>query len=333
MFKKWISVIIPAYNAEKTISKTLDSFEKQDFSRDFFEVIIIDDWSRDKTKSIIENYIKRWIIKLSYFYTKNSWAWSARNIGINTSKFEILAFTDADCIADNDWLKIIYKSIEQEKNIFICWEVYTDDMVIFPWKNAPVKQLWITANLAINRTYLYPKYDFWNIFKWMLWDDTNFVLSMKKIWINMIYVKELKIFHPVNILTFRRLMLRTRWRQNEVLLYKEHWKEVLSSFNYVFRPLIFWRISLLSFFSVLLTLLFTYIIFIYWFLKLLYLMIFLFLIFIIYFYKYLIVYNPDKNKKVSYKDRTKTFFYLCFILPIFIYYRIIWSMKFKFFML
>ncbi len=333
VFKKWISVIIPAYNAEKTISKTLDSFENQDFSKELFEVIVIDDWSTDKTKYIIENYIKRWNFSLLYYYIKNAWAWTARNLWIEKSKYEIFAFTDADCIPDNNWLSTIYKYIEKEKNIFIGWEVYTDNNVIFPWKNAPVNQIWITASMAINRSFIFPKYDFWLIFKWMLWDDTNFVLSMKKIWINMIFIKDLKIFHPVNILTFHRLMLRTRWRQNEVLLYKQHWKEVLSSFNYIFRPLIFWRLSLFFVLFIFSLILLTYILLTYWFIKLLYILIVIFILFELYLYKFLVVYTPDKKLKVSYKDRTKTFFYLIFILPLYIYYRIKWSIKFRYLMI
>ena len=55
--KPIISVLIPAYNAEKTIEKTLDSLLHQSIQE--FEVVIVDDGSSDETQHILEIYKKK----------------------------------------------------------------------------------------------------------------------------------------------------------------------------------------------------------------------------------------------------------------------------------
>lgn len=89
------SVIIPAYNAEKTIVSTLDTITKQNFFD--VEVIVVNDGSTDSTKTIIETYIaehKKLNIKL--FNQENSGVSIARIIGINNSTGDYICFLDAD---------------------------------------------------------------------------------------------------------------------------------------------------------------------------------------------------------------------------------------------
>ncbi len=91
------SVIIPAFNAEKTIGKCLESMEKQSFSN--FEIIIVDDGSMDRTGKIAKKFSKARIVK-----QENAGPAVARNRGAKESKGEIIVFTDSDCIAEKNWL-------------------------------------------------------------------------------------------------------------------------------------------------------------------------------------------------------------------------------------
>ncbi len=332
MYKDGISVVISSYNALKTLGKCLDAFESQDFDHAKFEVIIVDDGSTDTSKALIETYISDQKISLLYLFQKNQGCGIARNTGIQQAQFEILAFTDADCIPDNSWLSTIYQSIRKENKMFIGGCTYTDDSVIFPWKNAPVNQIGITANMAINRRNI-SNISFWSGFLGMIWDDTNFVMELYNQGIIQEYIPEMKVFHPVNILTFERLLIRTKGRQNEVLLYKKHGKKVLSSFHPFFQPRIFWRISL-SFVVLLCSLICAiYILVFFWSLVLLSIFIWLYFIFHLYFYKFFVVYLPFENTKITHKERCKTFFYSICVLPLYTYYRIKGSIKFRFFMI
>ncbi len=89
-----VSVIIPAYNAEKYIAETLDSVVNQTYSD--FEVIIVDDGSKDGTVSIIKQYQGKYPEKIRLIQKENGGPASARNVGIKVATGEYIAFIDAD---------------------------------------------------------------------------------------------------------------------------------------------------------------------------------------------------------------------------------------------
>ena len=85
------SVIIPAYNAEHTISETIASVQKQTFSD--FELLIIDDGSTDRTLKLVQASTDERIKIFSY---KNAGVSVARNRGIAHANGEFISFVDAD---------------------------------------------------------------------------------------------------------------------------------------------------------------------------------------------------------------------------------------------
>jgi len=104
-----VSVIIPAYNEESTIESCLKSLLNQTIEKDTYELIVVDDGSTDSTPEII----KRYPVKL--FRQENSGPATARNLGAKNSSGEIILFTDADCIADPNWIEeMISPFIDEE---------------------------------------------------------------------------------------------------------------------------------------------------------------------------------------------------------------------------
>jgi len=103
-----ISVVIPAYNAEKTIGKTLNATLSQNFPKNRYEIIVVDDGSDDDTRQIIKKFRRVRLLK-----QKHKGPAVARNLGVKYAKGEIVLFTDADCIPDKNWIK---KIIEPFKN-------------------------------------------------------------------------------------------------------------------------------------------------------------------------------------------------------------------------
>jgi beta-1,4-mannosyltransferase len=95
-----VSIIIPVFNAEKTLRLCLDSILELDYPNDKLEVIIIDNISNDNSKNIIQEY------PFIYDSEENKTSYAARNKGIKIATGRILAFTDADCIVDKNWIKI-----------------------------------------------------------------------------------------------------------------------------------------------------------------------------------------------------------------------------------
>ena len=85
-----ISVIIPAYNAEKYLSEALDSLLVQEYPD--LEVLLVDDGSTDRTREIAETHP----IRCTYFYQTNQGVSHARNNAIRKARGRFLAFLDAD---------------------------------------------------------------------------------------------------------------------------------------------------------------------------------------------------------------------------------------------
>lgn len=92
-----VSIIIPAYNAERFIRETLDSVVNQTWPE--IEVFVVDDGSRDKTVEIARTYESE---KLQVFTQKNQGACVARNKGLSMSKGKYLQFLDADDVISLD---------------------------------------------------------------------------------------------------------------------------------------------------------------------------------------------------------------------------------------
>ena len=100
------------YNAGSTIIQTLEGLEKQSYQN--FEVILVDDGSKDDTISRINKFKKKSDLHLSVSYQENAGPAKARNNGAYTAKGEILIFTDADCIPPKNWIEEMIKPIGGE---------------------------------------------------------------------------------------------------------------------------------------------------------------------------------------------------------------------------
>lgn len=90
-YQPQVSIIIPAYNAEKYIKRSLKSLLNQTYNK--IEIIVIDDGSTDGTATLIEAFRDPRII---YRYQNNSGQGAARNHGIRLSKGEYITFLDTD---------------------------------------------------------------------------------------------------------------------------------------------------------------------------------------------------------------------------------------------
>tara|TARA_B100000767_G_scaffold128081_1_gene121940 strand:+ start:3699 stop:4544 length:846 start_codon:yes stop_codon:yes gene_type:complete len=100
---KKISIYIPVYNGEKTISAAIESITKQ--SKKFDEIIIVNDCSTDQTLEILKTFQNIKIINNS----KNEGLAKSRNIAIANCNSEIVANIDADIVLDKFWLENILK--------------------------------------------------------------------------------------------------------------------------------------------------------------------------------------------------------------------------------
>jgi len=116
-----ITVGIIARNEEKNISETLKCILNQSMDSSEYEVMVIDGNSDDKTREIAEKLLKSSSISYKVLNEKDFGFYGhcfARNLVIDNSAESVkyIAFTDADCLVDKDWLKTLYNAIEQTNN-------------------------------------------------------------------------------------------------------------------------------------------------------------------------------------------------------------------------
>lgn len=92
-----VSVVVATYNGARTLNACLDSLQRLNYPD--YEVIVIDDGSTDATPEIAGKFPS-----VRYIRQENRGLSAARNAGIAAAAGEIIAFTDDDCRADEDWL-------------------------------------------------------------------------------------------------------------------------------------------------------------------------------------------------------------------------------------
>lgn len=101
MSRPLVSVIVPVYNAEKTLSKCVESILSQTYKN--FELLLIDDGSIDDSGAICEQYASK-DNRIAVYRKVNGGASSARNVALSHVKGEWVAFCDSDDWVDDEWL-------------------------------------------------------------------------------------------------------------------------------------------------------------------------------------------------------------------------------------
>lgn len=103
------SVVIPAYNAQDSIKRTIESLEKQSYKD--FEVVFVDDGSSDDTFAVISN-LQSALGKTAVIQQQNAGVFQARRVGASMCKGDYVLFLDADDQLRQDALLLLAKAIE-----------------------------------------------------------------------------------------------------------------------------------------------------------------------------------------------------------------------------
>lgn len=132
-----ISVIIPAYNAGKTIKKSLESIIGGGYSN--FEIIVINDGSTDDTESIVKSIAKK-EPRVILYSQENQGVAAARNAGLRLAQGEYIAWCDSDDWVEHGWLLNLYKNLKQyNADISVCRCRIGDSIIDY---NQEVTEVW-----------------------------------------------------------------------------------------------------------------------------------------------------------------------------------------------
>ena len=94
MSDPFVSIIVPVYNRASEVHKCIDALVEQNYPKEQYEIIVVDDYSTDELKSVVEKYpnVQYVLNKLEFSLP------GARNMGLSIAKGDIIVFLDDDAI-------------------------------------------------------------------------------------------------------------------------------------------------------------------------------------------------------------------------------------------
>jgi len=126
-----VSVVVPVFNGRGVIAPCIESLRAQTYPSHRYEIIIVDNGSRDGTVDVLREFGDG----IRVLHESRRGASSARNTGIRAASHDLLAFIDADCVADALWLRNITAPLVRDATL----SVVGGRILTFPCAN-PIEQ-------------------------------------------------------------------------------------------------------------------------------------------------------------------------------------------------
>ncbi|ELY95665.1 glycosyltransferase AglE [Natrialba hulunbeirensis JCM 10989] len=105
----FVSIIIPVYNDPEGIRSCLTALQSQAYPETQFEVLVVDNGSTDGTRDVIRDFSVQLLVE-----DEVQGSYAARNKGIEASDGDVLAFVDADCTPEPEWVAAGVETMSQE---------------------------------------------------------------------------------------------------------------------------------------------------------------------------------------------------------------------------
>lgn len=126
-----VSIIVPVYNAEKTLNRCVDSILQQTFTD--WELLLIDDGSKDSSGYICDEYSRK-DSRIKVFHKGNGGASSARNLGLDNACGDWVTFCDSDDFVYPDWLNNYVVNISEGIDL-VCQAFECDKTLVYKFKD------------------------------------------------------------------------------------------------------------------------------------------------------------------------------------------------------
>lgn len=260
MFSKKISVQICTYNRKKLLEKVIESLLSQTFSRDLYEIVVVDDGSTDGTSGLLNaldipvnfRYIQQGKLGLAI----------ARNKGIREAEGEYILFLDDDVLADSRLLEEHVRFHESHSDSIVKgWvnHISTPEIPVRPrwtWRDFSTAFFW-TSNVSVARSRLFEAGLFDEDFREYGWEDLELGLRLKKLGLKSRYHRKAVGYHykrKVTGLDFPGILRQAEAKGRTALLFVQKqpgWRARLSTGAYSLRLLLdsfFSRPGLLKFY-------------------------------------------------------------------------------------
>lgn len=228
MIEMKFSVIVPFYNDYRRLEKVVQSLRKQTFSKEGFEIILVDDGSTRKIPGKFSDFIKsvpKPGIKIVCL-RKNKGSYAARNEGIKNARGEILIFTDSDCLPRRRWLESFDKAFKNASSDVAGFygktiTEKTDVAYPYPYKIAPCGHQFVACNVAYKVSILKKVGGFDSRFRSR--GDSELGRRIIKESYKVEYAPKAVVFHPLKTIDLKYIFFDFfKRRQYDNLLFKKH---------------------------------------------------------------------------------------------------------------
>lgn len=115
-----VTIIVPAFNEEEEISNCLDSLLRLNYPKNKYEIIVVDDGSRDRTPQIVRNYEDKYF-NIRLLSKKNGGKASAQNLGLKHANGKYILVTDADATPEINWVTKMVKDLQKHDLVIGSW--------------------------------------------------------------------------------------------------------------------------------------------------------------------------------------------------------------------
>jgi len=212
-----VSIIMPVFNAEKTIRLCLDSIYALNYPSDRYEVIVVDNGSTDSSADIISNYPVRYISKPDGTIS------SVRNAGALQANGEILAFVDSDCLVDKEWvneaLKILAdNSVGVTGSGYLTSDTYTwvEKAWLYESRHKPFRTEFLPGGNLIARAEVFKRINGFDE-KLTTSEDADFCMRAIRAGYQVINSCDIRTVHLGNAKTLAQFIKKEIWYGNNVL--------------------------------------------------------------------------------------------------------------------
>lgn len=205
-----ISVIVPTYNRREGIKNCLNSLFSQDYPKEKYEIIVVDDGSNYNINEVIDQF-KKINDNLRFFCQCRKGPACARNLGAKAARGEIISFVDDDCVVSKDWVSLMIERhlkndqitavggltlVPSKKSTVLVSQFLSNcsiktyfnqkwEVIFFPTCNVSLKK-WVFDKYSFDEKFPLPGGEdlefFWRIFKdghRFIWDESIKVMHYR----------------------------------------------------------------------------------------------------------------------------------------------------------
>jgi len=231
-----VSIVIPTYNQKEILAKALDCLILQDYPKDQYEIVVVDDGSSDGTRGMVRSKMGS-KVDWRYLYQRHRGPHFARNLGIEKAQGEIIIFVDSDIFVAPNFISEHVKFHQKFGDDVVSGPVARTDRLNHIFGDSGKRKLrklsfvfslpsFITSNLSVRKKILIRVGGFDEEFTGFGWHDWELGLRLKKLGLKAKMNINAMVYHYKKSITLSDLPSSCKKKreqgENAVLYYKKH---------------------------------------------------------------------------------------------------------------